>query len=175
MQAAAVGRIGTNGRPVHQTGIGAALGAVTVHDVERRLGYPARNMAECGYVAPSDVAAHGTAAEPEPEMRLEIGQHGFRPGPSGGGIDDQADLMAACQLASGEIDDVPEQPAYRSPQYVKDPERSGSPLRHDLRTIARPRRWYPPGVRDSRPARCRAWPARRLGDGARPAGVAHAA
>src|SRR5206468_6978657 len=81
MQAAAVGRIDADGRSAHQTGVGAPLGDVAVDDVEPGFGRPACHVTECGHIAPPGVAAHGDAAEPEPETRFELGKHGFGPGP----------------------------------------------------------------------------------------------
>ena len=75
-QAAAMRRIGAHGARAadQQPGIGAALGAVPVHDVGICLSGPAHHMGKREQIARIGLAAHGDAAQAERQRRLDRAQ-----------------------------------------------------------------------------------------------------
>ena len=71
-------------------------------------------------VADADLPAHRHAAEPERQLVRQLRERRVRPRAAAAGIGNHADAVAARDLSTREIDDVPEQSADRRAQHMQD-------------------------------------------------------
>ena len=153
-QRAAVRRIGADGvrrgwREPRQCG---ALGAVAMQHVGRQRADSARNAPQRIDVARVEFARDGNALDAERKPRREFGKHGIGARAAGRRVDDEADAMAAFDLASRHIHHVAEQPAERRAQKMHDLKagrREGAASRGVRRRAAR-RRTAPAESSDDR-------------------------
>ncbi len=149
-QRAAMRRVGADGvrRGGREAGESRALGAVAMKDVRRQTADPARNAPQRIDVAQVELARDRNALHAERKARRKFGEDGVGALAPGHGIDNQADPMAALDLAVRHIHHVPEQSAKRRPQNMHDLETGRERTR--VQVGARKRRRGPsPGGRMS--------------------------
>ena len=123
MQHAAMG--GVDGRCAYagqprQPGVKPALGAMAMHDVDRKRACQPAHGQRRGQVPSSEQAGHGEAMDAEPGMGGEAGQFLLGLGVVGNGVDHQPHLVAAGGQHAGEIGHMAEQPAHRRPHDLQD-------------------------------------------------------
>jgi len=111
-QAAAVRRIGAHQRPAGEgeARIGAALGAVSIHDVGRRPPPPRADIYGGGQIGRADPVRHRRHRDAERQQRGERGEHLAGADVAGDIVDHHTDAVAALDLAAREIGDMAEQP-----------------------------------------------------------------
>src|SRR5262249_57360852 len=120
VEAATVRRIGADRPPpwhtsggggkdghARQAGIGAALGAVAVHDMGRDRCGAAPYMHEGRNIARPDVPAHGYASNAKREVAPKRREHRPRLRTAGRGVGNKADPVAARSLTAREISHLP--------------------------------------------------------------------
>ena len=104
-----------------QPRIGSAFGAMTVQDVDAKLGGEPGDLAGSPPVAETDMAGHGHARQPEHAI---VGQTAERHRIAlGAGIADDADLGPELGLAQRQIVDVAEQTPDRRAQAMQNTKR----------------------------------------------------
>ena len=108
------------GPEARQARIGAALGAVAVHDIGLEIRQAARNTHERGNVGGVGQTVHRGPHHAEREMWREVAEDLVGARAARAGIDDEPDAMAAFDLLAREIDHMPKQAAERRPQDMDD-------------------------------------------------------
>jgi hypothetical protein len=74
-------------------------------------------------VAWADLAAHGNARQAKGEVRSKPGELSFRLDTARRRIRDQADAVSTRNLAKGQVNDMPEEPADRRAKHMQNIER----------------------------------------------------
>ena len=120
-QAAAMRRIGPHRRLAGKgkPGEGAAFGAVAVHDVGLGRANAARDMVAGGKIGRTERPLNGGQRQAERQRRRQAGEHRLGGVAAGQAVGNDADAMAARDLALHQIGDVAKQPADRRAQNVK--------------------------------------------------------
>ena len=113
---------GVVGAPPHADE-GAGLGAVAVHDVGLELRDQAPNPQPHQDVVERGFAADRQAMHPELQPWRELGKRLVRAFAAGEAVGENPDMMAAIDLAIGDVEDVAEDAADRCAHGVQDAKR----------------------------------------------------
>ena len=126
MQAAAMGRVDAGDRPApaepcgDQPPVGATLGAMAMQDVGDDLAEMLEHPAHRHEIAQRDAAPHRKARGAERELRADRCDELVLETAAGGGVADDADVVAGFGLGIDEVDDVPKDAADRRAHDVDD-------------------------------------------------------
>ena len=120
MQAAAVRRVHADrALALCEPGVGSALGAMAMDHVGRNGTCAPCDMRYGSKIARARLTTHRYPSDVERKLLREIIQGGFGLRSASRAVGDQTNPMPARRLPTCEISHVPEKPAHRRAQYVK--------------------------------------------------------